>query len=72
MTPSAGSPSDFTVNKEVKELEADFFLDLGGTSLDYFTLVSDIHEEFGIDIYSANEFSLSSIKAISDYIKSKL
>ena len=60
------------LGKEVNEIEADFFLDLGGSSLDYFTLVSDIHEEFGVDIYSANEFSLSSIKAISDYIKSKL
>ena len=61
-----------TLNKEVTNLDGDIFLDLGGTSLDYFAIVSLIHDEFGVDIYSVANNSLTSINSISEYIKSKL
>ena len=46
------------------DLNANFMLDLGGTSLDYFSLVSTINEKFNIDLkmdyehmaYSVNDF----------------
>lgn len=46
------------------DLNANFMLDLGGTSLDYFSLVSAINEKFNIDLkmdyehmaYSVNDF----------------
>ncbi len=61
-----------TLNHEVNNLDGDIFLDLGGTSLDYFAIVSLIHDEFGVDIYSVANNSLTSINSISEYIKSKL
>ena len=51
---------------------ADFFLDLGGTSLDYFAMVSELQKEFGIDFPAQGERSLNTLKEIYDFIKAGL
>ncbi len=52
---------------EVK-LGADFFMDLGGTSLDYFTLVDSIKSKYGTDIPSNLDKTLSTVQEICDFI----
>ena len=61
------------LNKDAKEIhsESDFFLDEGGTSLDYFVIVNKIQEQFGINIGSTST-PLSSAKQIADYIRENL
>ena len=51
---------------------ADFFLDLGGTSLDYFAMVSELQKEFGTDFPAQGERSLNTLKEIYDFIKAGL
>ena len=45
-----------------------FFLDLGGSSLDYFALADTLQERYQIDISSADGNSLSTVKEICKYI----
>lgn len=73
------------LEREVKELFAqalrispdeiklgdDFFMDLGGTSLDYFTLVDSIKSKYGTDIPSNLDKTLSTVKEICDFIKKR-
>ncbi|MBR4761675.1 MAG: acyl carrier protein [Clostridia bacterium] len=49
--------------------DADFFLDGGGTSLDYFAFVSGLEEEFGVQFPNDGGSGLNTVAAISDYIK---
>ena len=51
---------------------ADFFVDIGGTSLEYFTLITYIQEEFDLIIPLSNDKKLSSISEISAYIKGNM
>lgn len=51
------------------EKDADFFVDAGGTSLEYFTLVTYIQDEFDIIIPLSNDKKLSSVRSFSAYIK---
>lgn len=48
---------------------ADFFRDLGGTSLDYFAVVSRMQEEFGMTFPAAGEQSLSTVRQFSQFIE---
>ena len=56
--------------KKPEELsnESDFFLDEGGTSLDYFVIVSKIQDEYGVNITSS-ENEPHSIKDIANFIR---
>ena len=49
---------------------ADFFLDLGGSSLDYFALISALRAEYGVDFPTEDGSSLSTAEALRDYIRS--
>jgi len=51
---------------------ADFFVDSGGTSLEYFTLITYIQEEFDLVIPLGNDKKLSSIADFSEYIKGNM
>ena len=51
---------------------ADFFIDIGGTSLEYFTLITYIQEEFDLIIPLSNDKKLSSISDFSAYIKGNM
>ncbi len=49
--------------------ETDFFLDGGGSSLDYFVLVERLRDEYSIDITSVEGVSLSSPAAIYKHLR---
>lgn len=50
----------------------DFFLDIGGTSLEYFTLIAYLQDEFDLIISFSNDKKLSSISEFSAYIKGNM
>ena len=52
--------------------KADFFVDEGGTSLEYFTLVTYIQDEFDLTISFSNEKKLTTISDFSAYIKGNM
>ncbi len=49
--------------------DADFFIDVGGTSLEYFTLITYIQEEFDLIIPLTNDKKLTSIDDFVKYVK---
>ena len=49
--------------------DADFFLDEGGTSLDYFALVSELKEKFDVPFPNELGGGLNTVSSISDFIK---
>ena len=49
--------------------EADFFTDLGGSSLDYFTLIDILKEELGVELSELQQSNLTSVKAFYEYLK---
>ena len=59
------------LQKKTEEIPytADFFLDLSGTSLDYFVVLSELKNEFSVQITADGERSLSTVKEIYEYIK---
>lgn len=48
-----------------------FFRELGGTSLDYFALLSIIKSRFGFDISYGEGTNLSTVREFSDYLKDR-
>lgn len=48
---------------------ADFFLDEGGTSLDYFALVSQLQEAYAVSFPASSDTGRNSVKELYDYIK---
>lgn len=48
---------------------ADFFTDLGGSSLDYFTLIDSIKDDLGVDLSELQQSSLTTVKAFYEYLK---
>ena len=59
------------LGKDVSEIgaESDFFRDLEGTSLDYFTLLSLVKNRLGIDAIGTGETKLSTVRAFADFVK---
>ncbi len=49
--------------------DSDFFLDEGGSSLDYFVLLSAIKEEFSVDVSSVEGASLTTPATLYNHIK---
>ena len=47
----------------------DFFLELGGTSIDYFVLVDTVRNKFGTDVISGQGAKLSTVEDFCKYIK---
>lgn len=54
---------------EAIRIDADFFLDGGGSSLDYLVMVSQLQEEFGIDFPANGEKGLNTVSGINEFIK---
>ena len=63
-----------TLNKSADEIgdEAHFFFDLGGTSLDYFALVSAVRKEFDLPFPSTEQGTLSTVKGFCEYIQNHI
>ncbi len=59
------------LGKEIGK-EDDFFVDAGGTSLDYFTMVSYIQNEFDVVIPLSNERKMTTISSFCLYLKDKM
>lgn len=59
------------VNKDISEINPDsnFFFDLGGTSLDYYNLISMISTEFNVEINLDNNSSYYTPKTISKMLE---
>ena len=57
------------LGKDIKEIsdDSDFFLDLGGTSLDYMALLLKIEQEFEI-VISFDKKSFSTVKEFYNYL----
>ena len=51
-------------------LNDDFFVDLGGTSLDYFMLIDAIKTNFNVDFPIKDDFTLSTLHDLCEFIKS--
>ena len=58
------------LDKDESEIgdEMHFFFDLGGTSIDYFALVSAIRREFDLPFPTTEQGSLSTVKGFCEYI----
>lgn len=52
--------------------QADFFLDLGGTSMDYFGMIGGIENEFSVKIPAGQSESLSSVAKFHEFLSDKL
>lgn len=52
-------------------VNADFFVDCGGTSLDYYALVAAVQNEFGVTLPQGDGM-LTTVKSMSEHIKGKL
>ena len=59
------------VQEEDVSPSADFFTDLGGSSLEYFAVLSRLSAEFGVPFPEDAGSGLSTVKALSAYISSK-
>ena len=60
------------VNRSEDEIpfDADFFLDLGGTSLDYFAMLTRLRDEFNAT-FPLEGTSFKTVRSIADYIRSE-
>lgn len=52
--------------------EADFFLDLGGTSMDYFVAAAKIEEEYGVKLPTGPQDNVASVNKMSEFIKKSM
>ena len=52
--------------------KADFFLDLGGSSLDYFGMISALETEFSVKIPAEQSATLSTVAAFHSFLSDKL
>ena len=53
------------------DVKANFFSDLGGTSLDYFALMDMIKSRFDTDLPMNDGKTLSTVEELCDYLKTK-
>ena len=56
------------LGKEIGK-DDDFFVDAGGTSMDYFTMISYIQTEFDVIIPLASEKKMTTISSFCSYLK---
>ena len=54
------------------DIHANFFFDLGGTSLDYFTMISDLSSSFNVSINLEQKNNLYTVADIYTYLKEVL
>lgn len=53
-------------------VKADLFADEGGSSLDYFAIIAALQKEFGVPFPADAGAGLSTVSALSDYVKEQL
>lgn len=52
--------------------DSDFFLDLGGTSMDYYSLSGKVQSEFGVDMTGEHTKSLTTVRDIARFLEERL
>ncbi len=62
------------IGKPVEEIDdhMDFFLECGGSSLDYFSMVSQLQEEYGVPFPVAEGETLTTVNDLTDYLIRKV
>ena len=62
------------LNKSVESvgLSTDFFIDEGGTSLDYFTVIAKLQDDFSVSFPTVAGESLNTVNAFADFIKKNI
>lgn len=50
----------------------DFFLDEGGTSIDYFALVAKLQQDYGVDFPSTAENGINTVDGVARYIRERI
>ena len=62
------------LGKSAEEIgeDAHFFFDLGGSSLDYFTMIASVQEEFGIAFPATDTAGVSTVRQMKGYIQKLL
>lgn len=62
------------LKKDLEEIgsQDDFFTDLGGSSLDYFGMVTEMNSEFNLSIPVGQSMELSTVESLSKYIEEEL
>ena len=62
----------YALGRDCASYYADFFTDEGGTSLDYFAMLSQLQQEFDISFPSEQEKTLSTVADLCRYIEKHL
>lgn len=62
------------VSKDELEIggSSDFFLEAGGNSLDYFALISQIQNDYGVQVPTDQSTQLTTVDKLSEYVEEKL
>ena len=62
------------LNKPADEIDedADFFLDEGGTSLDYFALIVRLQEDYSVSFPTDGTKSLNTVRQIAEYLRASV
>ena len=62
------------LGKDVGEVghNTDFFIDEGGTSIDYFALITKLQQDYGVDFPSAAESGINTVEGVADYIRNRI
>ena len=62
------------LNRSPEEIadDAHFFFDLGGSSLDYFTMVAVVQAEFGVAFPASVSASVATVRDMKNFVKQQL
>lgn len=60
-----------TLEKPASDIgpDSDFFVDEGGTSLDYFAVIAKIQEDYGLNFPATSEKTLTTVRELSEFIE---
>ena len=62
------------LGKDVADVgyDTDFFLDEGGTSIDYFALIAKIQQDYGVDFPSTAENGINTVAGVAEYVRERI
>ena len=63
--------NSLNISEDGVTAKADYFSDLGGSSLDYFSMLSGIRDEFGIDV-AKDAAGVTTVSGLCGYLRSRM
>ena len=63
--------NSLNISEDGVTANADYFSDLGGSSLDYFSMLSGIRDEFGIDV-AKDAAGVTTVSGLCGYLRSRM